>query len=290
MTSNPAALAVTSTVNVGRLINLSVNTDYVPGMTLGFSSGGAGTTGSQTLLVRASGPALTAFGVNNVLPDPNLTVKNSAAAAIAANAGWASTPSNQAAVTAADTATYAFPLTNPASLDSATVVTLPVSVDTVVVGSTGNHTGRTLAEVYDDTPSGTYALTTPRLVNLSCKIQVAAGSSITAGFTIGGVTSKTVLIRACGPALTTYGVSGVMPDPQLAVFNSSGTQIASNAGWGGDPQLTAAMSAVYAFPLTNPSSTDSVVLITLAPGSYTARASSATGTAGTALVEVYEVP
>ena len=287
-TSAGAVLALASTTNVGRLINLSVNTAYVPGMTLGFSSGGAGTSGTQTLLVRASGPALTAFGVGNVLPDPTLTVNSSSGAVITTNAGWASTGANQAAVTAADTATFAFPLTDPKSLDSATVATLPVSTDTVVVGSTGNNSGRTLAEIYDDT--GAYTPTTPRLVNLSCKIQVSAGGSVTAGFTIGGVTSKTVLIRASGPALSAFGVQGVMPDPQLKVFNSGGTQIAGNTGWGGDPQLAAAMAAVYAFPLTNASSTDSVVLITLPPGSYTAQASSVSGTAGTALVEVYEVP
>ena len=80
-----------------------------------------------------------------------------------------------------------------------------------------------------------------------------------------------------------------MPDPQLQLFTGS-TQIAANAGWGGDPQLTAAMNAVYAFLYTNPSSADSALLVTLPPGTYTAVASSVSGTAGITLVEVYEVP
>jgi len=62
------------------------------------------------------------------------------------------------------------------------------------------------------------------------------------------------------------------------------------AGWGGDPQLTAVMNAVYAFTFTSPNSADSAVLLTLAPGTYTAQASSVTNAAGTTLVEVYEVP
>jgi len=294
-TSSGAALSLTSTTNVGRLINLSVNTFDGSGsqlLTMGFVTGGSGTSGSQTLLVRASGTPLTAFGVSGVLADPALAVHTTVSGqdtVVASNAGWASTPSNQAAVTAADAATFAYPLTDPTSQDSATVVTLPSNpgYTVQVVGKSGDS-GRTLAEIYDDTP-GAYTAGTPRLINVSCRIQVGTGSSLTEGFTVGGTTSKTVLIRAIGPTLASYGVGGVMPDPQLTVYSGQ-TAIASNSGWGGDQQLTAAMNAVFAFSLPDPASKDSVVLITLAPGSYTAVASSVSGVAGTTLVEVYEVP
>jgi hypothetical protein len=107
---------------------------------------------------------------------------------------------------------------------------------------------------------------------------------------VGGSTAKSVLIRASGPALVAHGVTGVMPDPQLTVYNSAGAVIARNAGWGGDPQLTAAMTQVYAFTYPDASSADSAVLLTLPAGGYTAQASSVSGTAGVTLVEVYEVP
>jgi hypothetical protein len=81
-----------------------------------------------------------------------------------------------------------------------------------------------------------------------------------------------------------------MPDPQVKVFTAANQVIASNAGWGGNPQIAAAAAAVYAFAFTNPASTDSASLITLPPGGYTVQASSLTGTTGTTLVEVYEVP
>jgi hypothetical protein len=80
-----------------------------------------------------------------------------------------------------------------------------------------------------------------------------------------------------------------MPDPELTVFSGQ-TPVAANAGWGGDPQISAAGNAVFAFPLTNPASRDSAVLLTLAPGAYTVQVGSASGTAGIALIEVYEVP
>ena len=78
-------------------------------MTVGFNSGGVGTSGSQTLLIRASGPALTTYGVSGVLPNPVLTLYNTAGAVVISNSGWASTPGNEAAVLAADSATEPSP-------------------------------------------------------------------------------------------------------------------------------------------------------------------------------------
>jgi hypothetical protein len=146
-----------------------------------------------------------------------------------------------------------------------------------------------LAEVYDNTPKGSYTATTPRLVNLSCLQQVVAKGILTAGFVISGDTAETVLIRVSGPALTTYNVAGVIPDPQLTVFDSNTKVLGTNAGWGGNAAITAADTSTGAFPLTDPNSTDSAILLTLNPGSYSVQASSITGKAGSALIEVYEV-
>ena len=161
---------------------------------------------------------------------------------------------------------------------------------TVQVSSVSGVTGKTLAALYDDTPAGAYTATTPRLINLSCRLLVGANSSLTAGFWVGGTTAKTVLIRADGPALAAQNVTGVMPDPQLTVFNASDTAIAYNAGWGGSPVLSSVAASVYAQPFTDPNSKDSEVLLTLAPGGYTAQVSSASNTAGNVMIEVYEVP
>jgi hypothetical protein len=291
--SAPALLTVASSTNPGRLGNLSVNTALGAGqlLTVGFVSGGAGTAGSQTLLVRASGPALTAFGVAGVIPDPQLKIFDGNQDLVAADAGWANSPVNQAAVTAADAATFAFPLSDPGSKDSAAVVTVPASSTyTAQVNSVSGVGGVVLAEVFDDTPGGAFSATTPRLTNLSCQLQVTPGGTLTEGFTIGGTTAKTVLIRASGPALAAFGVTGTMPDPQLAAYDSTQTLVASNAGWGGDPQIAAAANAVFAFQFANPTSADSAILITLAPGSYTVQGSSVSGAGGVVLLEVYEVP
>jgi hypothetical protein len=97
------------------------------------------------------------------------------------------------------------------------------------------------------------------------------------------------LIRAIGPTLATaFDVPGAMTDPKLELFSGQ-TVIAANDNWGGDAQLTAIGNRVAAFKIDDGGSRDAVLLLTLAPGNYTAHVSAVAG-GGLALVEVYEIP
>ena len=112
-----------------------------------------------------------------------------------------------------------------------------------------------------------------------------------AGFVVGGSTSATVLVRGIGPGLATLGVSGTLADPSFQVFNAAGAVVAANDNWGGDPDRVSAVGAqVGAFPLANPASLDSALVLSLAPGAYTVNVTGAGNSAGQALVEVYAVP
>jgi hypothetical protein len=282
------ATSSSSGVNPGRLINESVLAP-VPtagSLTVGFFSSAAG----QRLLIRGIGPGLAPYGVTNPVADPSIKVFSSdnSTTASASNDNWGSAA---AAINTADSATGAFALT-AGSLDAALILTPTVTGSSVVyVPNTTGGTG--LAEIYDY-PTGTYAAgTTPRIVNLSTLLQVTAGSTLSAGFVVGGLTSKTFLIRAMGPTLaqSPFGLSGTMTDPQLTLVESNGDLIATNTNWGGDAQLSAAAAQVSAFAFaTSPSLADSALLVTLPPGNYTAEATSASGASGTVLVEIYEVP
>ena len=277
--SGAAQLTIAATANPGRLGNISVLSNFLAGQTLtvGFVTGGAGTAGAQPVLIRATGPSLAAAtGLPGTMADPQLAlIPLGQASAIAANDNWGTPASNAALVTAADAATYAFPLT-AGSLDAALVDSLAPGGYSVQVSGSGP--GTALTEVYDDTPASAYTAASPRLVNVSCNDQIAFGGSLTVGFTIGGTTAKTVLIRASGPTLrASFSVGGAMADPQVLVYSSAQILLASDQAWGGDPQITAAAASVSAFSFASATSLDSAVPMTLAPGSYTAVVSSRSG-------------
>jgi hypothetical protein len=161
------------------------------------------------------------------------------------------------------------------------------------VSDAGTGSGTVIAELYDATPAGTFSASTPRLINVSVLKQIETGAMLTVGFYVGGSTAKTVLIRAVGPSLgqPPFNIASAMADPQLTLFNSSQVAIAGNDNWGGNNALATTGGRVGAFALFSPTSRDAVLLMTLAPGSYTAQVSPVSGTAGgTAIVEVYEVP
>jgi hypothetical protein len=293
-TSSAATLSVVSTADPGRLINISCRAQVGTGgsvMIAGFAIGGAGTSGSQSVLIRGSGPALTAFGLAGVLADPLLTLTDVGVTPnvpMATNQGWGGSP----AIASAASAAGAFPW-NTSSVDSALLETLPETNYTAEVSGASNDTGVALVEVYDATPKGTYTPASARLTNLSARVQVGSGAGeVFAGFVIRGSTSMTVLIRATGPTLAAFGLTGVLPDPALTLNDLGVTPnvvLAANTVWSGDPTIMAVAHSVGAFGWDS-GSADSALLVTLPPGNYTAGVEGTSGDGGLALVEIYEVP
>ncbi len=131
---------------------------------------------------------------------------------------------------------------------------------------------------------------TQRVINLSSRGYVgSAGQNyLVSGFVICGQSAKQVLIRAVGPTLSSFGISGVLANPVMQLFDSKGNLLLTNSGWGGSPGLASTFAQVYAFPLPA-NSADAAAVTTLQPGSYTVQVSGAGGTTGVALVEVYDV-
>jgi hypothetical protein len=98
-----------------------------------------------------------------------------------------------------------------------------------------------------------------------------------------------MLVRAVGPGLAVFGVGGTIDDPKVELFDATGKTVATNDNWGGTAALTATFTDTGAFNLPA-TSRDAALLVTLAPGHYTAKVSVASGATGLALVEVYEAP
>jgi len=148
-----------------------------------------------------------------------------------------------------------------------------VKADYIVTGST----------TPTPTPTATPGPGAPRLANISTRAVVGTNANVLiGGFIVTGTQSKKVIVRGIGPSLP---LPGSLLDPTLELHDSSGAVIASNDNWG--QSANSAEIAVSGVAPTNPS--ESAILISLAPGSYTAILSGANQTTGIAVVEVYDL-
>lgn len=286
--SNPSQLVVATPSDPGRISNLAIRSQAGTGaqtLIVGVSIGGAGVAGSKPVLLRGVGPTLNAFGVPGTLADPRIELF-SGSSKIGENDDWA----GNAQITSIAAQVGAFSFSSTTSKDAALYnpAFAPGSYTVSITGA-GGAAGVALAEIYDATPGASFSASTPRLVNVSARTDVGLDSNILiAGFVIGGEGSKTVLVRAIGPTLGAFGVTGALVDPKLELYAGQ-SKIDENDDWGGDGALGDAFGRVGAFSLAN-NTHDAALLVTLAPGSYTAQVSGVNRTTGVALVEVYEVP
>jgi hypothetical protein len=130
-----------------------------------------------------------------------------------------------------------------------------------------------------------------RLINVSTRAFVGtADQQLIGGFVIAGPGKKRVLIRGIGPRLADFGVSGVLADPTLNVFNGANVLVASNDNWSQNANAAAIATIaaqVGAFSL-NPGSADAALLLELDPGAYTAAVAGSGNSTGVALAEIYD--
>lgn len=227
----------------------------------------------KTVVLRALGPSLSAFGVPNVLADPVLSVYDSTGALIVRNDNWQSDP-NHFIVESNGLA--------PDNLaEAATAVSLAPGAYTVIVNGSNGTPGIALVELYDVEP-----LSHSMVENISTRGNVGTGDNVLiSGFIIGDVGNATVVVRAIGPSLTSYGVSGVLSDPTLAIYDSSGNVIASNDNWQSDPNA----SLVQKNGLAPQNPSESALVLCLPAGNYTAVVRGANDGTGIGLAEVYTI-
>jgi len=273
VTSTAASLTVTATSTTApRLSNLSVRTALTANqiVIVGFTMSG----GSKSVLLRAVGPTLTAFGVPDVMANPKLDLYNGSIK-VNSNDNWG----GSAALSASFQSVGAFSYAASSSLDAALVTTIEGGRTLQVSGPTA---GTVLVEGYD---AGTGS--TPRFTNLSARNKVGIGANILiAGFTLAGDGARNLLIRAVGPKLSEFGVTGVLTDPMLEIYSGS-TKIAENDNWSATLATTAA--SVGAFALTA-GSKDAAITVSLPAGGYTVQVSGVDSGVGEAIVEIYELP
>ena len=126
-----------------------------------------------------------------------------------------------------------------------------------------------------------------RVQNLSTRGTVMSGDNVLInGFIVSGTAPMTVVVRALGPSLSNFGLSSVLADPVLTVYNSSGEIIASNDNWQTDGHALIEQNGLAP---SDPSES-AALLANLAPGAYTVVVTGKNSTEGISLAEVYEIP
>ncbi|MEY2498792.1 MAG: hypothetical protein QOD12_2348 [Verrucomicrobiota bacterium] len=123
----------------------------------------------------------------------------------------------------------------------------------------------------------------PSLANISTRSMVGTGENVLiGGFIITGTQPKKVIVRAIGPSLP---LPNRIQDPTLELHNSTGGLVAFNDNW---PQNTNA-TEIAASGVAPTNASESALLMSLAPGSYTAIVRGANQTTGVAVVELYDL-
>jgi hypothetical protein len=167
------------------------------------------------------------------------------------------------------------------SISGSTVTGLATGTCTIAANQSGDGTYSAASQV---TQNLTVSYAT-RLINLSTRGRVQAGDNVLiGGFIIQGNRPKTVVVRAVGPSLAAYSVSGALADPMLQIYSGQ-TVMASNDDW----QTSSNVAAVQASGLAPANKLESAILTTLNPGAYTAIVSGVGEATGVAIIEVFEV-
>jgi hypothetical protein len=228
---------------------------------------------SKTLVLRAIGPSLSAVGVPNVLADPVLEVHDSGGNVVATNDDW------QDGAQASQIQQHGLAPGDP--LEAALFLTLMPGNYTAVISGYGTTGGNAVVEAYE------MDATTTRLVNISTRGRIGNADEPMIGGLITQGGSKKVIIRALGPSLGTgvNAITGALADPTLELRDGSGNLLAYNDDWGTSGQVAEIIGSTI--PPVNP--LESAIVATLGSGNYTAIVRSVDGSAGVALVEVYDL-
>ncbi len=237
--------------------------------------------GPKRVLVQAQGPELANANIANALADPVLTViRQSDGMELMMNDNWEDSQGQDVT-----DAWGGSPNLAVGSLSSAAILTLDPGRYTAIVSGKNGTTGVALVEVYDldsaDVPGD--------LVNISTRAVVGMGDDVMIGGFIISNGPKRVLVQAQGPELANAGLANALADPVLTVIRQSdSTELMMNDDWE-DSQGQEVTDAWGGNPNLEVGSLSSAAILTLDPGSYTAKVEGKDGTTGVALVEVYDL-
>ena len=135
------------------------------------------------------------------------------------------------------------------------------------------------------TPTPTPSAAPSHLVNISTRMKVGLDQNVLiGGFIIQGTQNKRLILRATGPSLAGV-INGVLTDPVLELYDGTGQLIAENDNWQSGGQV----AQITTTGVAPGHGAEAALVVSLAPGNYTAIVRGANRTQGVALIEGYEL-
>ena len=228
----------------------------------------------KIVIVRAIGPSLNPF-LAGALQDPTLEL-NRAGQPNIFNDNWRDNPVQEPIIIGSGLA----PTDNR---ESAIVVALDPGNYTAIVRGNGAATGIAVVEVYDlGTASAIGNSGAAKLGNIATRGFVNTGDNVMIGGFIIQRAPTRVVVRAIGPSLLNFGVSGALTDPTRELKDANGVTLVGNDDWQqGQPVELQQAGLAPSDPR------ESAVITVLPSGQFTAVVSGKGGATGVALVEVY---
>ncbi|HEX8076170.1 MAG TPA: hypothetical protein VF511_00035, partial [Chthoniobacterales bacterium] len=207
--------------NISTRLQVGTGTDVLIG---GFIVQG---TVPKRVAVRGIGPSLAALGLSGVLANPMIELHAQSGAILAQNDDWGASDQR------VDLIGSGLAPSNPQ--EAALIATLDPGSYTVVLQGVGGGTGIGLVEIYD--LDGSKAST---LANIATRGKVQGGDQVMIGgfIVLGDNGATSLVVRAVGPTLGTFGIAGALADPVLEVYNSNGQLISQNDDWLSGPDAT----------------------------------------------------
>ena len=257
--------------NPSQLLNISTRLQVLGGDQVligGFIITG---TDPKKVIIRGIGPSLAQF-FSGTLANPTLEL-HQGDTLLQTNDDWKS--DQQAEIEATGLAP-----TN--DLESAIVRTLDPGSYTAILRGKGDTTGIGVVQAYDLNQAAN-----SKFGNIATRGFVDSGDNVMiGGFIIGPANggSTTVVVRAIGPSLSNFGVSGALPDPTVELHDGNGATIAFNDNWADDANQG---SIPQSLKPSDPH--ESALYRVLPPGDYTAIVRGTGNSTGIGLVEVYNV-
>jgi len=269
-----AVLACSSwlaSAQTGRLANLSTRASCKTGEAVLINEFVIQGTGTETLVMRGLGPSLANFGVPGALKDPTVFLFDARGRTLDANNDWMDNPDKDEII--------ATGLAPTDDRESAIVDTLRPGLYTFVEQGVHRTQGVAIPEIYD-LLNGDLQLSA-----VGTRAFVSTGDNVLlGGFILTGSAPVSLLIRALGPSLANAGLSRVLADPQLELYDASGQLIFSNDNWRDTQE-----AEIIATGLAPTDDRESALVVTLNPGLYTNVLTGVSATTGIGFLQIYSL-